>query len=106
MEIALVELPTERYKRNVVRGKLDLVGEFLKNKSFPVITRINERFLIVYISIHWWDYWFVCRRQLVKLCGDNLLFYNTSLLWEVTGASMKSCANCFLIAMQFKCLFQ
>lgn len=27
VEIALVELPTERYKRNVVRGKLDLVGK-------------------------------------------------------------------------------
>jgi len=27
IEVALVNLPTERYKRNVVRGKLDLVGE-------------------------------------------------------------------------------
>lgn len=26
VEISLIELPTERYKRNVVRGKLDLVG--------------------------------------------------------------------------------
>lgn len=27
IELALANLPTERYKRNVVRGKLDLVGE-------------------------------------------------------------------------------
>ena len=26
IEISLIELPTERYKRNLVRGKLDLVG--------------------------------------------------------------------------------
>lgn len=27
IEVSLASLPTERYKRNVVRGKLDLVGE-------------------------------------------------------------------------------
>jgi acid-sensing ion channel, other len=27
IEVTLANLPTERYKRNVVRGKLDLVGE-------------------------------------------------------------------------------
>lgn len=27
MELSLVRLPSERFKRNVVRGKLDLVGE-------------------------------------------------------------------------------
>lgn len=27
VEIALANLPSERYKRNVVRGKLDLVGK-------------------------------------------------------------------------------
>lgn len=30
VEIGLIDLPTERYKRNVVRGKLDLVGEFIE----------------------------------------------------------------------------
>lgn len=28
IEVALIELPTERYKRNLVRGKLDLVGKW------------------------------------------------------------------------------
>lgn len=32
VEIRLISLPTERYKRNVVRGKLDLVG---KNLCYP-----------------------------------------------------------------------
>lgn len=27
IEVSLASLPTERYKRNVVRGKLDLVGK-------------------------------------------------------------------------------
>lgn len=27
VEIRLLALPSERYKRNVIRGKLDLVGE-------------------------------------------------------------------------------
>lgn len=27
VEIGTISLPTERYKRNVVRGRLDLVGE-------------------------------------------------------------------------------
>lgn len=27
IEVSLANLPTERYKRNVVRGKLDLVGK-------------------------------------------------------------------------------
>lgn len=27
IEVGLIELPTERYKRNLVRGKLDLVGK-------------------------------------------------------------------------------
>lgn len=27
VEIGLINLPTEKYKRNVVRGKLDLVGK-------------------------------------------------------------------------------
>lgn len=30
IEVSLANLPTERYKRNVVRGKLDLVGKKLK----------------------------------------------------------------------------
>lgn len=29
IEVGLIELPTERYKRNLVRGKLDLVGELM-----------------------------------------------------------------------------
>lgn len=29
IEVSLANLPTERYKRNVVRGKLDLVGKSL-----------------------------------------------------------------------------
>lgn len=29
IEVSLASLPTERYKRNVVRGKLDLVGEWM-----------------------------------------------------------------------------
>lgn len=30
VEISTISLPTERYKRNVVRGRLDLVGEFCR----------------------------------------------------------------------------
>lgn len=33
VEIALASLPTERYKRNVIRGKLDLVGKFYNSFS-------------------------------------------------------------------------
>jgi hypothetical protein len=28
VDLSLERLPTERFKRNVVRGKLDLVGQF------------------------------------------------------------------------------
>lgn len=28
IEVGLIELPTERYKRNLVRGRLDLVGKY------------------------------------------------------------------------------
>lgn len=34
VEIGLIDLPTEKYKRNVVRGKLDLVGMLLDFKYF------------------------------------------------------------------------
>jgi hypothetical protein len=33
IDVSLANLPTERYKRNVVRGKLDLVGESTRSAS-------------------------------------------------------------------------
>lgn len=34
VELSLEHLPTERFKRNVVRGKLDLVGEFASGGKY------------------------------------------------------------------------
>ena len=39
LEVSLASLPTERYKRNVVRGKLDLVGE---EEIFEVFKARNQ----------------------------------------------------------------
>jgi len=33
IELTLDRLPSERYKRNVVRGKLDMVGEYAKKQN-------------------------------------------------------------------------
>lgn len=41
VKIGLSALPSERYKRNVIRGKLDLVGEHFIN-CIPIDPRINE----------------------------------------------------------------
>lgn len=61
VEIALVELPTERYKRNVVRGKLDLVGKIY-------LTFQQKLFLVIIFLI------------LVSIGGTTGLFVGASLL--------------------------
>lgn len=50
MEIALVELPTERYKRNLVRGKLDLVGKLAIFCAHNFKSKNNNIFLSVSIG--------------------------------------------------------
>lgn len=43
--IALASLPTERYKRNVIRGKLDLVSFHCKKTFFWHSFKTNPTFL-------------------------------------------------------------
>lgn len=46
VEIGLINLPTEKYKRNVVRGKLDLVGKFnLNDLLSPFLPQFSFLFL-------------------------------------------------------------
>lgn len=42
VEVSLANLPTERYKRNVVRGKLDLVGKSQTFKLTKFILKFNN----------------------------------------------------------------
>lgn len=63
VEIGLVNLPTEKYKRNVVRGKLDLVGKF-------IILKMKETFT--------WKYFFYSLK--VSFGGSASLFLGCSLL--------------------------
>lgn len=62
VEIGLFSLPTERYKRNVVRGTLDLVGKYLLSIA------LFEKFLV---------YMF---HYLVSMGGATGLFIGASLL--------------------------
>lgn len=64
VEIGLSALPTERYKRNVVRGKLDLVGKI----NMITNTKICIWFIlkIFIFSINGWIDWTFCWCKSVK----------------------------------------
>lgn len=49
IEVSLANLPTERYKRNVVRGKLDLVGKNTRN--IWLLFNLNNELFVHAVSI-------------------------------------------------------
>lgn len=54
VKIALTSLPTERYKRNVIRGKLDLVGKHFRIDlwfSFIYEPIMNDSCVFVSVSM-------------------------------------------------------
>lgn len=64
VEIGLINLPTEKYKRNVVRGKLDLVGKLvwlknvfilLENNLFKFIQKYHlvDQHLFSLVAVYW-----------------------------------------------------
>lgn len=87
VEIGLIDLPTERYKRNTVRGKLDLVGECYLFVQFIIyitytlcyVYWFNFTFHFIWYSFDGWYNWIICWRKHIEFCRDNILFHNSSL---------------------------
>lgn len=84
IEVTLASLPTERYKRNVVRGKLDLVGEF-KWKLFLIVTiEITNRFSTVSIG-----------GSTGLFVGASLLSFVEIIYYFTIRAGIFNCVNVF-----------
>lgn len=85
IEVSLANLPTERYKRNVVRGKMDLVG-----KCSCSVKSLSEFMLKFYPTIQ------------VSIGGSTGLFVGASLLsfveiiyYFTIRAGIFNCVNVF-----------
>lgn len=88
IEVALANLPTERYKRNVVRGKLDLVGKSSDTRS-PSTTikslELND-FLPLPVSVGGSTGLFV---------GASLLSFVEVIYYFTIRAGLFNCLNVF-----------
>lgn len=51
VEISTIALPTERYKRNVVRGRLDLVGEYSKELLILLLQWSYASFYMIFNKV-------------------------------------------------------
>ena len=83
IEVTLASLPTERYKRNVVRGKLDLVGEF---KLFSKLDCLNYLLVSCSVSIGGSTGLFV---------GASLLSFVEIIYFFTIRAGLFNCVNLF-----------
>lgn len=81
IEVSLANLPTERYKRNVVRGKLDLVGELRSAKLID-----NYRIPLFTVSIGGSTGLFV---------GASLLSFVEIIYYFTIRAGLFNCVNVF-----------
>lgn len=79
IELALANLPTERYKRNVVRGKLDLVGETRAPLAIVWLIRFESTlfFLLSSNSLDWRLNWTFCWCLSPVLCRNHLLLHHS-----------------------------
>lgn len=73
VKIGLATLPTERYKRNVIRGKLELVGK--RFKSFSIFF-----YFTMHLYLQFFRFFFISRYTLVSMGGTTGLFVGASLL--------------------------
>lgn len=83
VEIGLIDLPTERYKRNTVRGKLDLVGKCFGLRSFhslSVIIYITYTLCLFFISLSTDLILLSISFDVVSMGGTTGLFVGASIL--------------------------